>query len=171
MQTPIQVTFRDIPHHRKLITHIEEKAQKFEHFSDDIIHCKIVVTHKKLYDVHIIMKVPDKELVVTHNENADLFASFQKAYDQMVVQLETYQQKRHQQVKAHPTLIFGTVVRIFEHFGFIESLEGVEYYFHADHLSTKKFKQLKPGTKVHFVEAYGHEGPQAHHVSVRHWQH
>ena len=43
MQTPIQITFRDVPQSDALETRIREKAEKLEAFYPGIVSCRVVV--------------------------------------------------------------------------------------------------------------------------------
>jgi cold shock CspA family protein len=46
-------------------------------------------------------------------------------------------------------------------FGFIETADGREIYFHRNSVLNKAFSRLKPGTAVSFAEEEGEKGPQA----------
>jgi cold shock CspA family protein len=48
-----------------------------------------------------------------------------------------------------------------EGYGFIESSEGVELYFHRNSVLKASFEKLAVGTEVSFVEEKGDRGPQA----------
>ena len=70
------------------------------------------------------------------------------------------------QVKHHPPIVEGTVVRLFEDYGFIQSKEGDEYYFNENNVVHPQFDHIKLGEHVRFIEWMGDEGMQAHRVSV-----
>jgi cold shock CspA family protein len=55
------------------------------------------------------------------------------------------------------------VVRLFldDDYGFIESDEGLEVYFHAHAVKKGNFSHLTPGTAVKFAQEAGEQGPQA----------
>ncbi|MGE5721197.1 MAG: cold-shock protein, partial [Sphingomonadales bacterium] len=46
-------------------------------------------------------------------------------------------------------------------FGFLETDDGSEIYFHRNSVLNHGFAHLKPGSKVRYVEELGNEGPQA----------
>ncbi|MCX5894023.1 MAG: cold shock domain-containing protein [Deltaproteobacteria bacterium] len=46
-------------------------------------------------------------------------------------------------------------------YGFIETDDGLEVYFHANAVKKGSFAKLNPGTKVKFGQEEGEEGPQA----------
>ena len=48
-----------------------------------------------------------------------------------------------------------------DEYGFIETADGLEVYFHAHALKKGKFSSLAPGTVVKFAQEPGDQGPQA----------
>jgi ribosomal subunit interface protein len=173
MQQPIQITFKDLDHSEPLNELIHEKANKLQQFFDNITSCHVVIeqTQKnkhqgKLNNIRIHLGVPGKDIIVNHNENENLFIAVRDAFDSTRRQLEDYARKTKGEVKPQAAIIHGKVVRLFDGFGFIESHDNLEYYFNADNLVHLKFEKLKVGSAVHFIEAVGNEGPQAHHVSA-----
>jgi len=175
MQTPIQITIKDMPHSDALETQIHEKASKLEQFCEDIISCHVVVelTQKhqqqgKLHNVRINIAVPGKELTANKNQRENIFIAIRDAFDNMRRQLEDHVKRMHGEIKTHPELIQGEIVRIFtdDGFGFIEDANGTEYYFNSDNVVNPTFDKLEVGGNVHFIEAVGSEGPQAHRVSA-----
>jgi cold shock CspA family protein len=51
-------------------------------------------------------------------------------------------------------------------YGFLTTSDGREVYFHQNSVLGNKFKDLKIGTEVRFVEEPGDKGPQASTVRV-----
>ena len=97
MKTPLQVTFRDIPHSDALETHVRDKAQKLEQIFDDIISCRVVIEQPakhhqqgKLFNVRIDLGVPGKEIVVDKQANEDAYVALRDAFDAAKRQLEDY---------------------------------------------------------------------------------
>ena len=176
MQVPLQITIRDIDHSDAVEQRIRKKAEKLNVFSDKIISCHVVVeltkhhqNSDKLHNVRITLTLPGKELVVNHNEQENLFMAIRDAFSDMVRQVEESAHKLHGDVKAHAPIIEGKIVRLFQEdsFGFIVTADGDEYYFNVDNVVHPKFHKLKVGMEVHFIEAMGKEGPQAHRVSAK----
>jgi cold shock CspA family protein len=73
-------------------------------------------------------------------------------------------------VKRHAARAEGRVARLFPlaGYGFIETPDGREIYFHRHALSPDDFRIANLGTRVHFTEEEGDDGPQAAHVEVVH---
>jgi ribosome-associated translation inhibitor RaiA/cold shock CspA family protein len=176
----IQVTFRDFPHSQPVEDHIQEVAERLNLF-DRINHCKVVLTltdknkqQGKLYNVRINLAVPGKELVVTHQENIDLYAAIRDAFDAMTRQLEDYSRIRRGDVKTHELAQQGFVVRLFvnDGFGFIQSLDGAEeYYFNDVHMGQSSFTHLAVGDRVQFYPEPTNDGLQARRVTLERHNH
>jgi len=97
MQTPLQITLRDLPHSDALDTHIREKAQKLEQYFSGLIGCRVVVEksgkhHQQghLFKVHIDLTAPGKEIVVDRKEDEDVYVALRDAFDAAKRQLEDY---------------------------------------------------------------------------------
>lgn len=176
MQVPLQITIRNIDHSKAVEERIRQKAEKLNIFSDQIISCHVVVeltrnnkNQGNLHNVRINLTVPNKELVVNHNEQENLYMAIRDAFNDMVRQLEEAARMLHGEVKYHPDLLQGEIVRLFkdDDFGFIATPDGEEYYFNANNVVHPKFQRLTVGTPVHFISAMGDEGPQAHRVKAK----
>lgn len=175
MQVPIQITLRDLPHSPAVEAHIKERAEKLQQFCSSIISCHVVVEFEnknqhrgKIHNTHITVTVPGKELVSTHNTNEDMYVSIRDAFDDMTRQLEGYV-AHLKQGNTSQTMLSGKIIRLFhaDGFGFIEGLDGTEFYFNADHVIHPTFDKLTIGVPVHFImEETGYEGPQARRVKV-----
>lgn len=173
MQVPAQVTFRNVQQTPIIDDFIHAQLAKLDQFSDRIISCQVVLSYEakqhqttQLFDVTIVLNMPGKELVSTHNHHEKVMVALGEAFEDTRRQLEDYNEMMQGRVKAQPPIIYGHVVRLFEDYGFIESADGEEYYFNDDCLSHGEFGSLKIGEVVHFIEYQGDEGMQAHRVSV-----
>lgn len=171
-----QITFRDIPHSDAIKAHIEEKIEKLGQFCGKMLTCHVVVEyanksqhHGNLYNARLTVHAPGKELVSKHNETEDLYVSIRDAFEDMVRQLESYEEQLHGQTKNHQSAVLsGKIARLFngDGFGFIESGDGEEFYFNAGHVLHPTFEKLAVGMPVYFVEHDGNDGPQAHRVKL-----
>lgn len=175
MQKALQITFKDIPASPAIETQIREHVEKLEQFYQDIISCHVVIeqpqrhqSQGKLYNIHINVGVPGKELAVTHNLQEDLYVSMRDSFDNMRKQLQSHKEQIKGHVKSHSEVLHGKVVRIFEEdgFGFIES-NGDEYYFNSGNVVSPKFDKLEIGHEVSFIEELTGQGPQARRVTSK----
>ncbi len=174
MQVPAQITFRGVKHSREVEDHINEKIAKLNQFAVNMISCAVVVEFASkqqqkgnLYNTRIVVNVPGREIVSSHNHDENMYNSIRDAFSDMERMLEEFSRMLHGKVKHHPAILDGTVVRVFDKgFGFIETANGDEYYFHEDNVVHPRFAQLKVGEHVHFIAHMGDMGMQAHRVSV-----
>jgi cold shock CspA family protein len=180
MQLPLQVTFRDVPHSSSVEAKIREKVEKLERFYDRILSCRVVVEapHRRrqkgqLYHIHIVLTVPDGELVVSRDSNGnqahqDPYVAVRDAFKAARRQLESYARRLRGEIKAHESAPHGRVLHLMgeEGYGLIESSDGREIYFHRSSVLNDEFDKLEIGSEVRFVEQKGDKGPQASTVRV-----
>jgi len=175
MQLPIQITFRGIPPSAAIESTIRDKAAKLDVLYDRIMGCRVVVEapHRhhhqgKLYHIRIDLTLPGGELVVNrdpaqHHASEDAYVAIRDAFDAAARQLENHARRRRADVKTHETALHGRVAKLFtEHdYGFIESSDGREVYFHRNSVLDDAFPKLAQGDEVRFTEEEGEKGPQA----------
>ena len=170
---PVQITIRDIPNSPAIEAHIRKKTEKLHQYYDRISSCRVVIElpkkhqHQgKLYNVRIDVTVPGKELVVTKKYDQDVYVAIRDAFDAIERQLEDHSRRRHGQVKTHNDVMHGHVVRIIpnEGYGFIEGMDGNEYYFSMTNVSYPHFEQLTVGDAVEYISQMQNDGRQAHRV-------
>lgn len=180
MQVPLQITFRNMPRSEEVVRSIEAYAEHLESFHDRIISCRVVLDmpHRhhewgNLYHVSIDLTVPGHEIVVNRESSQqtqfkDLETALGHAFDAAARQLEEFARQRRAHVKHHEPLPHARVARLVPEarYGFIETPEGREIYFHANSLVNGDFERLALGTEVTFVEELGDKGPQASTVKI-----
>jgi len=108
MQTPLQITIRDIEHSDALDAHIREKARKLDAFFSRITSCRVVVEmpHKhhqqgKQFNVRIDIGVPGSEIVINHDHSGDVYVALRDAFNAANRKLEDYARKIRGDVKKH----------------------------------------------------------------------
>jgi len=108
MQTPLQITIRDVEHSEALETHIRGKVEKLEEFFKSIISCRVVVEmpHKhhhqgKQFNVRIDISVPGSEIAVNRDHAEDIYVALRDAFDAAKRQLEDYARKIRGDIKTH----------------------------------------------------------------------
>ena len=181
MQTPLQITFRDMEPSAAVEANIREKAAKLELYYDRIMSCRVVVQaphahhHQgRLYQVHIDLGVPEGELVVSHEHHhkdqahEDVYVAIRDSFDAMKRQLEDYARKRRGKVKQHAAPDGGHVVSLHpeEDYGKIEVPDGRVIYFHRNSVLKDAFDKLEIGSEVRYMEEAGEQGPQASSVTL-----
>jgi len=176
MQTPAQVEFRGMKPspsiHRKIDAHIAGLERRFGRLTS----CRVVLEapgehHRTggLYDVNIQLALPDGRAVdvgrtATADERyADIDFAINNAFKRARRRLQDQVRRLQGHVKAHEPHPIGIVKRIDDggEFGFIETSDGREIYFHKHSVLDGAFSRLAPGTPVGFSEEMGEKGPQA----------
>lgn len=154
---------------------IREKAAKLDVFCDRLMGCRVVVEapHRRhhqgrLYHVRIDLTVPGGELVVKrepskHNAHEDIYVAIRDAFDGARRKLQDYARRQRGQVKLHEPVPAARVSRLFpdEGFGFLETADGREIYFHKNSVLGSGFTNLEVGSEVSYAEEQGEKGPQA----------
>jgi len=175
MQLPLQITARDISLSEVVEADIREKAAKLDSLYDKIVRCRVIlegpVQHHRRggpFKVRIDLTVPGTELVVNHQANQDLYVAIRDAFDAAQRQLENYGRRQRGQVKTHEAIPHAQVSKLFpqEGYGFLETPDGREVYFHQNSVLAPGFDHLEVGTEVRFTEEQGLEGPQASTVTI-----
>lgn len=178
MKVPVQVNFRNMDRSQAVEDNILDKVQKLETFSPRLISCRVAVeslhrNHHKglLYHVRIDVTLPGKELIVGHESHdkhahEDVYVAVRDAFDSMTRMVrKTADRRRRTGMKTHVTPDHGRVARLHaeEGYGFIETSEGLDIYFHENAVADDDWKKLDLGAEVRFViaEGEGIDGPQA----------
>jgi cold shock CspA family protein/ribosome-associated translation inhibitor RaiA len=179
MQLPLDIRFRNTPANPALETHIRKKAQALEHFYDHIIGCHVLVEqpHQRHHDgrpfhVRIEVTVPGEEIVVSHDtgrgkEHEWAQLAVNEAFAALGRRLEDYARRLGGEEKSLEAQPRGKIQSVFpyEGYGFIETDDGREIYFHRNSV-IEGFERLEVGMPVRFVEEMGEQGPQASTVHV-----
>jgi cold shock CspA family protein/ribosome-associated translation inhibitor RaiA len=149
--------------------------------------------HRKsgnLFHVRVDLTVPGREMVVKRQPNLralparvekkaakrlevkaphkDLRQAINDAFGAMRRRLQNYSRRHRLEVKTHEGPPLARVARVFprEGFGFLETADGREIYFHKNSVLNNSFERLTVGSRVSFVEEKGVQGPQASTVKL-----
>jgi cold shock CspA family protein len=180
MIMPLQITFKDLPSDVKVEDKIREAAQKLDRFSSEIMSCRAVVSaiqmrqHKgQHYHVRLDVSVPGKELVVNREPgeattHTDILVAVRDTFSTMERMLRDYAQQKRGDVKRDVAAPHARITRLYpdEGYGFIETFDGREVYFHRNSVLNNAFSKLKAGTEVRFAEEQGEKGTQATTVDI-----
>jgi len=176
MQTPLELEFQGMtgtPQIRSAIgKHVAELEQRWSRMTA----CRVMVKgpgqhHRKggLYEVHIRLALSDgREVNVDRTpradeRHADLAFAVNDAFKHARRQLQDQVRRLQGQVKKHEGPPSATVVRLDPsgEFGFLETAEGQEVYFHRNSVVDDGYARLHVGTRVTFAEEMGDKGAQA----------
>jgi cold shock CspA family protein len=143
----------------------------------DITGARIVIEvphrqpHKSTLAISITIGVPGRDIVVKreqrlHESGDHATWTINEAFHAAERQLEDYAQKQRREVKLHEgEQKYTRVTRLYpeEDYGFIETGERLNVYFHRDVLRDVDFDELEEGTEVLYTLApdEGPMGPMA----------
>lgn len=180
MQTPLEIDFQGITGTPDIQAAIEAHVAGLEDRFGRVTACRIVLkgpgAHHHaggLYEVNIRLALPDgREVDVARTppadeRHSDLAFALNDAFKRARRKLQDHVRRLQSQVKHHESQPIGTVVRVDPsgEFGFIESSDGREIYFHR-HSILNDPSRLAVGTRVSFAEEMGEKGPQASTVKL-----
>jgi ribosomal subunit interface protein len=176
MRLPLQITARDVELSPSIEQLIREEAAKLESFFERVMGCRVLVetahrypTGERVhYNVRIDLTLPGAELVIKRQPHEDLWTAIQRAFDAAQRRLQDRARRRRGDVKTRSDVPTGRVVRLFpyEGYGFLETIDGRELYFHRNSVLRRGFPRLEVGTEVRYAEEDGKRGPQASTVAV-----
>lgn len=180
MNTPLQVSFHSLPHSLTVESAVRDAVERLEGVFDRIVSCCVIIDqphrhHKQgnHLQVKVDLKVPGGELVVKREpiadaDSSDLVAVIHDAFEDLQRQLDEFVSRRRRFVKTHEVPPHARVARVFPEagYGFLETLDGRELFFHRNSVLNEGFRRLDVGTEVTFVEELGDKGPQASTVKL-----
>ena len=174
MDVPPEIAFRDVEPTDALKAEIQDRIADLETVYSRLTSCRVMVESAsnggsaERIKVRIDMTVPGNELVVRRDPPAqgprqDVFSAVDEAFDTARRRLREFARKQRGDVKNHDLPPHGRVIKLFEDegYGFLETEDGREIYFHENAVQEGDYEDLEVGTEVRYAEAQGDEGPQA----------
>ena len=126
------------------------------------------------YEVKIRLALPGgRDVNVERTPDLDerhgrLEFAIDDAFNKARRQLQDRVRRMQGAMKAHEPHPIGTVTKVFreEGYGFLETSDGSEFYFHRNSVLNDAFARLVVGDRVNFAEEMGEKGPQASTISL-----
>jgi cold shock CspA family protein/ribosome-associated translation inhibitor RaiA len=145
-----------------------EMARLQKRYFDPILTARVEIIgsghHRQgQFEIRLVANVPGNVLTVTRQGEL-VTPLIIEAFDVLDRRLQEVSDTRQKKTKNHvETSLTGKIVRLFPHedFGFIETTDGTEVYFHANAVKKGKFEHLQVGQKVKLAWEEGLKGPQA----------
>jgi len=181
METVLQIESRGAPladHQRERIRSlVDELEKRFGRVTAGRVTVEAPGRHHETgghYRVGIHLVLPDnKEIDVDHTPDADeRFAdvtfAINDAFRRARRQLNDQVRRMEGYVKTHEPEPLATVLRLDREggFGFLQTPDGRELYFHRNSVLDGAFNRLEVGVRVGFAEEQGEKGPQASTVRI-----
>jgi cold shock CspA family protein len=176
MEIPAHVDFQGVKPAQWVREAIDAHIAGLERRFGRITMCRVVLKtpgehHQSggLYEVNVQLALPDgREVNVGRTATADerhgdLTFAINDAFKRARRRLQDQVRRFQGQVKAHEGQPLGVVTKLDTAggFGFIETADRREIYFHKNSVLNRAFSRLTPGTHVSFFEEMGEKGPQA----------
>jgi cold shock CspA family protein len=176
MQTPVEIEFQGADANPQIQNAIIKHVAQLEERFGRVTAGRVVVRapggrHRTggLYEINIRLALPEgREVNIDRTpQNDERYADFNfalnDAFKRARRQLQDEVRKMQGQVKSHEGPPIGTVKEIdpLGEFGFIETSDGHEIYFHRNSVLGDGFSDLSVGSRVTFAEEMGDKGPQA----------
>ena len=175
MQVPVEIAFRHCEPSDEIRSEVAKQVRRLEKFSPRVTSCRVVVagpeTRRRggLFEVELRIAMPEHNDIAVDTSHGDApqhehaLVAIRDAFDAAVRQIEDLAREMRDQVKEHVETDRGRVRKFLagEDYGFIESADGREIYFHRNAVIDGAFDRLKVGSEVAFVEEAGEKGAQA----------
>lgn len=182
MEIPLQITFKNLHRSDAIVNQIQERAHWLERFYPRIVSCRVIIagSHQRhhagtlMYEIRISLRVPGKEIAISQNPSSakqhhDLLVAIRDGFDAARRELEDFARLQRRETKYLQKPPRAQVVRLLYDdggYGFIQTPEGRELYFHSNSVLHGNFNRLQIGMEVRFAEELGDLGPQASTVEL-----
>lgn len=176
----LEISFRGIPKTPYLEDLIRRKAAKLEQVNGHLMSCRVAVDRARQHPragnpvrVRIDLKVPPGHEFVVKREfkegDEELSAALREVFEAARRQLQEFDERLRGEVKVYPEAERTAFVKVLfreKGFGFLQTPEGRDIYFHRHSVLHGDFDRLEIGTGVRFEEEIGEKGPQATTVQI-----
>ncbi len=98
-----------------------------------------------------------------HAAHEDVYVAIRDAFNAAGRKLQDHARRQSGKVKVHEPAAVARIAKLFpfEDYGFLQTADGRELYFHKNSVLAPGFDRLEVGHEVHFAEELGEKGPQA----------
>lgn len=176
METPAEVTFKDIEKSDAVEKRIRERVDKLEAMCPEIVRCQIWVRaphrrHKATeYVIDISVQMPGSTLHIDRrpgddHAHTDIYVAIRDAFNAMERQVRKWQDLNKGRPESHAEPLQGRIASLngYTESGQISTTDGRLVYFHRNSVANGAFDALNEGDTVELtVDATdSDEGPHA----------
>lgn len=177
MQVALHITLRGLSTSEALDAAIRKHAARLDRFHSRVTGCHVTVErphqhHHKggVYRVSVDVLIPGGNVIVSHepglnHAHEDVYVALRDAFDAAVRRVEDVLRRPRAERHPHEPALEGKVLRLHpnEGYGFLETDDGLEVYFHQNSVLGQEFEHLEVGDRVRVVvaESESRRGPQA----------
>jgi cold shock CspA family protein/ribosome-associated translation inhibitor RaiA len=180
METAPHIDFQGMEASDEVRERIAHRLSRLEERYGRVTACRVTVRapsgrHQTggLYEIKIHLSLPDeREVAVDRTPHLDerfqsLDFALDDAFNRASRQLQDEVRLMRGKVKHHAGPEVGVIRKMMldEGYGFLESADGREVYFHRNSVVDPGFDSLKLRQRVTFAEEDGEKGPQASRVT------
>jgi len=181
VQTPPEIVYEGMSPSMSVQTRVEEEIAKLERFFGRITACRVVIDapghrrrHGGLYSARVHLSLPaGQEVVSSRNPPADhahedALVAVRDAFRAAGRKLQDATRELQGNVKHHESPNIAIVSKLFpsDGYGFLETPDGREIYFHRNSVIEETFDRIEVGQSVTYAEEDGEKGPQASTVHI-----
>ncbi len=180
MDVPPEIAFREVEPTDALKALILEGIDKLEKVHPRLISCRATVTDTtpgrhsgNTYRVQLEMAVPNRTVIVDQSdpgaiEYQDVEQVIRQAFSIARNRLQEVKERSRGEVKRSELPPHGRVTRLLVsdegvRYGFLESRQGRQIYFHEEALVDLEYDELEVGDEVRYAEAGGGRGSAGQH--------
>jgi len=176
MESPAHIIFKNMDPIARVEEKVRSELGKVEKLFGRITTARVIIDrpqhrHRKgdLYAVSVHITLPsDREVFVNRDPgkdhaHEDVNVAVRDAFSAAKRQLKETGRRLRGDVKHHepqPMAKVGSLMAESD-YGFLQTEDGREIYFHRNSVINDHFDDLKVGDKVVFAESEGEKGPQA----------
>jgi cold shock CspA family protein/ribosome-associated translation inhibitor RaiA len=176
MQTPVEIEFLGLHPSEAMRSLVLKQIGALEKRFGRITSGRVVIRapsdrqrRRGVYEITIHLSLPrGSEVNVARSRSpdethADVTVTINDAFRRARRRLEDHARRMRGTEKTHDGPPVATVRTIDEAggFGFLETADGRDIYFHRNSVLSDGFSRLSPGARVTFFEEMGEKGPQA----------
>ncbi|MBN9040930.1 MAG: DNA-binding protein [Rhizobiales bacterium 62-47] len=175
METPVEIDFQGMAPVEQIRRSIETHVAALEQRYGRITACRVAFKapgghHRKgLYEVSLRLALPNgREVNVARMASqderyTDVNFAINDAFKRARRRLQDHVRRMQGHIKEHEAQPIGKVIRINpeDGFGFLETADKREIYFHKNSVLDGGFARLSVGARVAFAEEQGEKGLQA----------
>lgn len=176
METPAEVTFKDIDHSDAIEARVRERVEKLEAMSPEIVRCQVWVRaphrrHKGTeYIIDISLQMPGSTLHIDRHPgddhaHTDIYVAIRDAFNAIERQLRKWQDQHKGRPEIHAAPLQGRIAVLdgYTNSGQISTTDGRLVYFHRNSVVRNGYDDLNEGDTVELsVDAKdADEGPHA----------
>jgi cold shock CspA family protein len=181
MQTPVEIDFQGLRGNEPLRACVLKHIAVLEERFGRITACRVVIKapserHRTggACGVAIRISLPQgREVDIGRSEkpdtrHADATIALNDAFKRARRRLQDQARRMRGVVKSHDGPAIATVQSFdgISGFGFLQTTDGREVYFHKNSILDGGLRQIAPGARVTFFEEMGDKGPQASTVKL-----